>query len=100
MKKSAELEAATTPEEKLDLIATYLERMDHRDKMRMWGGVAHSLLTIVPMLFFIWSTWYLYAHFDEIIGSIMEQSAKSAAAATGQGYDEIMQKLREALGKQ
>lgn len=97
-KKSAALEAAKTPEEKLDLIATYLERMDHRDKWRMWGSYIHSMFTIIPMLFFIWSTWYLYAHFDDIMGLMMQQTAQKAAQTTGQSYDEVMVQIRQAFG--
>lgn len=97
-KKSAALEAATTPEQKLDLIATYLERMDRRDKWRLWGGYVHSLLTLIPMLFFIWSTWYLYAHFDEIMGSMMRQAGANAAVSTGQSYEDVMRQIREAFG--
>lgn len=97
-KKSAALEAATTPEQKLDLIATYLERMDRRDRMRLWGGYVHSLLTLIPMLFFIWSTWYLYTHFDDIMGNVMRQSAQSAAAASGQSYENVLKQIQEAFG--
>ena len=74
-KKSAALEAAKTAEEKLDLIAYYLERMDRRDRARVWGGYLHTLLTIVPMVFFVWSTWYLYAHFEDIMGAMMRSLA-------------------------
>lgn len=97
-KKSPALEAATTPEQKLDLIATYLERIDRRDKWRLWGSYVHSLFTLVPMLFFIWSTWYLYAHFDDIMGMMMQQTAQRAAVTTGQGYDDVMEQIREAFG--
>lgn len=97
-KKSAALEAAKTPEEKLDLIAYYLERMDRRDRMRLWGGYLHSLVTLVPMLFFIWSTWYLYTHFDDIMGNVMRQSAQNAAEVTGQSYEDVLRQIREAFG--
>ncbi len=89
---------ATRIEAKMDTIILHLERIDRRDRLRMWGGVLHSLLTIVPIVFFAWSTWYLYAHFDEIMGAMMEQSAKSAAAATGQGYEDILRQLKTTFG--
>lgn len=97
MKKSAELEATTTQEEKLDLIATYLERMDRRDKMRMWGGMIRSIIALIPIIFFLWSTWYVFMHFDDIISTVVQQTAEQAATTTGQNYDEIMKKIREAL---
>ena len=87
-----------TVEEKLDVMIMHLERMDRRDKLRMWGSFFHSLMTIIPMLFFVWSTWYLYVHFEEIMGTMMQQSAKSAAAATGQSYDVILEQLKETFG--
>jgi hypothetical protein len=96
--KSIDLESAKTPEEKLDLIAYYLERIDRRDKWRMWGSTFHSLLTIAPMLFFLWSSWYIYANFDDIVGTIMRQSVQNAATTTGQNYDDLLLKVREAFG--
>jgi len=98
-KKSAELEAATTPEEKLDLIAMYLERIDRRDRLRLWGSYVHSLFALIPMLFFIWSTWYLYAHFDDIMSTMMRQAGTNAAASTGQSYEDVMKQIREAFGQ-
>lgn len=93
-------QAPKTVEEQLDIIIHHLNRMDRRDRLRMWSSVFHSLLTIVPIVFFAWSIWYLYAHFDDIMGSMMEQSAKSAAAATGQGYEDILKQLKETFGIQ
>ena len=89
---------AQTVEEKLDVIILHLARMDRRDRMRLWGGYLHSLLTLIPMIFFIWSTWYLYAHFDDIMGAMMRQSAQNAAQASGQSYEEILKQIREAFG--
>lgn len=88
----------TTTEEKLDVMIWHLERMDRRDRMRMWGGFLHSLLTIVPIVFFAWSTWYLYAHFDEIMGNMMRQSAENAARATGQSYEDVLKQIQDAFG--
>ena len=82
----------------MDVIILHLARMDRRDRMRLWGGYVHSLLTIIPMVFFIWSTWYLYAHFDEIMGTMMQQAAGRAADSTGQSYDEVLRQIREAFG--
>lgn len=87
-----------TVEEKLDVMIMHLERMDRRDKMRMWGSFFHSIMTIIPMVFFVWSTWYLYAHFNEIMGAMMQQSARSAAAATGQSYEDVLQQLKDTFG--
>ncbi len=87
-----------TIEEKMDVIILHLERMDRRDRMRMWGGYFHSALTIIPMIFFIWSTWYLYTHFDDIMGAMMQQAAGRAAESTGQSYDDVMKQIREAFG--
>ena len=87
-----------TVEEKLDVMIWHLERMDRRDKMRMWGGLLHSLLTIIPMVFFAWSTWYLYTHFEEIMATMMRQSAQNAAEVTGQSYEDILKQIQEAFG--
>jgi hypothetical protein len=92
------VEEAKTPEQKLDLIAYYLERMDRRDRMRMWGSYVHSMLTIIPMLFFLWSTWYLYAHFNDIFGMMMRQTARGAAQTTGEKYEDVLKRIQDSFG--
>ena len=69
-------------EEKMDVVIAHLENLDRRDRLRMMGGVLHAILTLLPLVFFVWSTWYLYAHFDEIMSQMMRQSAQSAANGT------------------
>lgn len=93
----------TTPqtvEEKLDVIILHLERMDRRDRMRMWGGALHGLLAVIPMLFFLWSAWYLYEHGDELIMGIAEQSARNAAEYSGQSYEQALEQIRNFFGGQ
>lgn len=88
-----------TVEEKLDVIIMHLDRIDRRDRMRMWGGYLHSVFTLIPLIFFIWSTWYIYAHFNDIMGAMMQQAARSAAESTGQGYEDFLKQLQETFGR-
>lgn len=98
--RADELMEPKTVEEKMDVIIMHLERMDRRDRMRMWGSYVHTMLTLIPMLFFLWSTWYLYAHFEDIMGMVMRQTAQSAAQSTGASYDEVMKQIRATFGGQ
>lgn len=89
-----EIPEAKTVEEKLDVIILHLNHMDRRDRMRMWGGFIHSLFAIIPLLFFVWSTWYLYNYADELIGAMMQRSAQNAAESTGDSYENAIQQLQ------
>lgn len=90
----------TPIEEKLDVIIHHLERLDRRDRIRMWGGFVHSLLAIVPLLFFLWSAWYLYEHGDELMKKIAAQAAQNAAEYSGQSYDDAVKQIQNFFGAQ
>lgn len=64
-------------EQKLDLIVTYLHRMDRRDHWRTIGGFLRGLLTLVPILIFLLSAWYFYAHGTEFLQQLTDMSIKS-----------------------
>lgn len=78
-------EKATTPqtlEQKLDLIVLHLERLDKRDKMRTVGGFFKFLISLIPILLVVGSGWYFIQHSAEIMKSIANQAASSAAEYT------------------
>lgn len=54
-------------EELLEEVLHHMEKMDHRDYWRTWGGFFRGLLSVVPILVLILSTWYLYAYSDTIL---------------------------------
>lgn len=81
-------EHPTSIEGKLDLIITHLQHMDRRDRIRMWGGGIRSAIAIIPIILFLVSTWYFATHAAEIMKSITDAAAASAANYTksqGQG---------------
>lgn len=59
-------------EEKLDVIIKYLHRIDKRDRIRMWSGTIHSLMTLIPLVLTLLSLWYFYTHSTEILGDVMK----------------------------
>lgn len=84
-----------TTGDKLDDILFYLKRMEYRDRVRMWGGIFHSFLGLIPLAITIWLLWYFYAHGGDFINQIIEQAARQAAAITGQSQGAIMKQLQE-----
>lgn len=66
-------------DEKLDIIIELLERMDKRDKLRMVGGFYRGLLSLIPILLLIWSTWYFIAHGSELMSQITKQAVQQSA---------------------
>ena len=70
--------------------------MDARDKMRMWGGFVRSIIALIPIIFFIWSAWYIYEHGDELMKMIANQAASSAAEYTrDQGQSMVEQMMKQ-----
>ena len=85
-------------DEKLDRVLVYLARMDRRDRIRMWGGFLHTLLTVVPLILFLVSSWYVYANFVVIMTEFTHRAAENAASATGQRYDDALRQIQKAFG--
>jgi len=86
----------TSIEEKLDEIIVHLKKMDARDRVRMWGGFIRSIISLVPLIIFVWSTWYLIQHGPELMKQIADTAASSAAEYTkSQGQGVVDQWLKE-----
>lgn len=89
--------AGLSTDDKLDMIVMYLHRMDKRDHWRTIGGFFRSMIAIIPILIFIWSTVYFLQHGTEIIKEITDQSVKSAASYSQQG---LMDQFNDYINKQ
>lgn len=81
-------------DDKLDIIIEHLERMDRRDRMRTWGSFVKGMISIVPMLAFIYGLWYFSQNGDAVLEKIAKTAAEQAAAVTTQSADGIMQQLK------
>lgn len=90
--------ADTSIEAKLDEVVEHLRRLDRRDRLRTIGGFVRSLFAIIPLIFFLWSAWYLVQHGDELMKKIANTAASSAADYTKQNtkslYDEILNRYK------
>lgn len=82
-----------TVEGKLDEILVYLDRLDRRDRLRTWGGFIRGIIALIPIIILIWTTWYFFAHADEMMAKITRYAAEQAAGMA-QPNDEIMQQFR------
>lgn len=73
-----------------------LEKMNARDRLRTWGAFFRGVLSLIPLVVFIWSMWYFVAHGPELMKQIADTAASSAAEYTkNQGssmVDELMKK--------
>ena len=83
-----------TTEEMLKEIVEHLRRIDARDKLRTWGGFVRGIIAIVPLILLLWSAWYFVEHGEELMKTVADTAASSAAEFTknqGSGlYDELM----------
>ncbi len=95
--------SSPVPDDKLDIIIAYLDRMDRRDRARTWGGFVKFLVSLIPIIILVWSTWYFFAHSDEILSKVTEQAARQAASITQSGSqgisEQLLQQARDALDK-
>ena len=81
-------------EERLDLILGYMARADRRDRWRTLGGFFRSILTLLPVLFFLGSAWYVYLHGTDLLNVIIDRSAKSAASYSQQSTQGVVNQFK------
>ena len=60
-------------EELLELILVHMQNMDKRDHWRTIGGFFRGLLSLVPVLLFLASTWYVYAYRDTLLENMTKE---------------------------
>jgi hypothetical protein len=80
---------------KLDEIILHLKRIDRRDRMRMIGNFVHSLFSFAWIAIVIWSGWYFFQNSAEIMKSITNQAAASAAEYTKQQGSGLLDQLNK-----
>ena len=90
-----------TPQaEMLELVRSmhhHLERLDRRDRLRTWGGFFRGLLAIIPIAILIFSTWYAYAHLDELLKKVATQAAQSAGEYSKNSSAEFIKSMQEMI---
>jgi len=82
-------------EEKLDVIITYLHRIDRRDKIRMSWTTIHSLLTIIPLILTILSLWYFYMHSADLLKGMMGLGGGGGSQNQQSIMDQIQNYLKQ-----
>jgi hypothetical protein len=91
-------------EELLELILVHMQNMDRRDHWRTIGGFFRGLLSIVPVLIFFASTWYIYAYRDTLMENmtkqVMESLTKAMPAPSGVMDSDMVKKLQQFMESQ
>ncbi|TSD00515.1 MAG: hypothetical protein Greene101449_125 [Candidatus Peregrinibacteria bacterium Greene1014_49] len=80
-------------------ILEVLHRMDKRDRLRTWGGFFKSLLHLIPLILILWSTWFAYAHWDELLKEISKAAAESSAAVMQSQGSDFSKQMQEQMQK-
>jgi len=90
-----------TVEEKLDVIIKYLHRIDKRDRIRMWSGTIHSLMTLIPLILTLLSLWYFYTHSAELLSGMMKGMIPGGNGGTDQQsiINQIQEYFRQQQGQ-
>ncbi len=86
---------AVTVEQKLDVIIEHLHHLDRRDRLRTIGSTVRGLLSLIPLLFLLWSAWYVYKQGDKLLETITRQAATAAAEATKNSSKGMLDDLLE-----
>ena len=81
----------TTTEEKLDRIVAHLDRMDRRDRLRMWGSVVHGILGFIPTLILLGTVWYVYSNASNLLTTMASEAAKQAAVYSESSFTKQFQ---------
>jgi hypothetical protein len=91
-------------EELLELILVHMQNMDRRDHWRTIGGFFRGLLSIVPVLIFFASTWYIYAYRDTLMENmtkqVMESMTKAMPTPSGVIDSDMVKKLQQFMDTQ
>lgn len=77
-----------TTDDRLDLIIGYLHRAERRQRLHEVAAFLHTLLAIVPMVLFALAAWYAYAHFDEFVAKVVQETTRQAIQSQ-EGMSEI-----------
>jgi hypothetical protein len=89
----------SSTDQKLDRIIDILELMNKRDKLRTWGGFVRSLLHLIPLILVLWSAWFAYAHWEELLKQISRSAAESSAAVMQSQGNDFNKQLQEQMQK-
>lgn len=79
------------PSDKLDRIIYHLDRMDRRDRMRTWGGLVHTLLSLIPTLILLGTVWYVYHNASNLLTTMASEAAKQAAVYSESSFTKQFQ---------
>ncbi len=94
------IHANQTTDDKLDIIIKYLHRIDRRDRIRMWSGTVHSLLTIIPLVLTILSLWYFYTHSSEVMRDMFTGMMPGGGGGGSTSSQSIMDQIQNYLKTQ
>ena len=87
-----------TTDEKLDKVIFYLQRMDRRDKWRTVGGFCRTLISFIPLFLLLWSAWYIVGHGNELMQTIIKQTASATAEASQNAGQGMVDKFMKQYG--
>ncbi|MDD5103950.1 MAG: hypothetical protein PHX93_06180 [Candidatus Peribacteraceae bacterium] len=91
-----------TTEEKLDVIISYLDRMNRRDRWRTIGGFIRGMFSMIPIVIVVFFTWYTIKYGDQLLQKITSMAAQQAGKVAQQNavtdfmneFNAINQKLQ------
>lgn len=76
--------------QKLDTIIWYLHVINRRDRARYYGGILHSLIALIPMLFFLWSAWYIYQNGEKLLTQIVGETVRQTTTMSTNGMENLL----------
>ncbi len=81
----------TTTDEKLDRIVAHLDRMNRRDRLRMWGSLIHGIIGFIPTLILLGTVWYVYSNASSLLTKMTSEAAKQAAVYSESSFTKQFQ---------
>jgi hypothetical protein len=74
-------------------IAVTLQRMERRDRVRTWGSMVRSTLSLLPLLIFLWSLYYVYKNGEALLQQIIRETVNQTASFAPDSQGNIFQEL-------
>ncbi|MDD4628742.1 MAG: hypothetical protein PHE68_05115 [Candidatus Peribacteraceae bacterium] len=84
-----------TTDEKLDIIVAILQKMDSRERWKMWGAFIRGTLSLIPVIILVLATWYTVVNADSLLKKITSMAAEQAGRVAQQNTGSLVDQFNQ-----
>ena len=84
-----------TTDEKLDVIVAIPQKMDRRERWKMWGAFIRGTLSLIPVIIVVAATWYTIVNGDALLKKITALAAEQAGRVAAQNAGSLVDQFNQ-----